>query len=295
MHLFKPVMLSMVTALSLAIALPSFADPQIEINSETEAFQDRAIAAGPIQVTARYEPFDLQSDFTTGQPNLHYQVLYNGALQLEATAELFMFGNIDLQDLDSDGTPEVIVETYSGGAHCCTNFTIHSWQDNQFETVETGLLDGGGGSFKDLNNDGLTEFVSSDNAFFYAFGSYAGSFPPSQIWTFQDGKLVNTTRQFPQELRSTAWNMYQAILEMEKDDYSSNGILASYVAQKILLGEYQQGWDFMLAHYDRTSDWGLAIYEGDEVVGHYPDFPTALEVFLIEQGYLNSQGEPISR
>ena len=72
-----------------------------------------------------------------------------------------------------------------------------------------------------------------------------------------------------------------------------NGILAGYVAQKILLGEYQQGWDFMLAHYDRQSDWGLEITAGDRAVGHYSDFPAALRAFLIEQGYLTRQGQPI--
>jgi hypothetical protein len=66
-----------------------------------------------------------------------------------------------------------------------------------------------------------------------------------------------------------------------------NGILAGYVAQKILLGEYEDGWKFMLANYDRSDDSGLDISRNNEVVGKYRDFPTALRAFLIEQGYLS--------
>ncbi len=48
----------------------------------------------------------------------------------------------------------------------------------------------------------------------------------------------------------------------------------------------------MLANYDRTSDWGLAIYQEDREIGKYPDFPTALRAFLIQQGYLDKNGKP---
>ncbi len=143
---------------------------------------------------------------------------------------------------------------------------------------------------QELRTDPVRVIV--DNAFLYAFSSYAGSSPPSQIFSFQNGRFVNTTRQYPQYLRSTAWQMYQSLLRSNQNTGEVNGILAGYVAQKILLGEYQQGWDFMLAHYDRQSNWGLEITAGDRAVGQYSDFPAALRAFLIEQGYLTRQGQP---
>ncbi len=84
--------------------------------------------------------------------------------------------------------------------------------------------------------------------------------------------------------------MREAVLTVQADTNEVNGILAGYVAQMILLGEYEQGWAFMLANYDRTSDWGLEIYKDGQVVYRYPDFPTALEAFLTEQGYLPAGG-----
>lgn len=130
-----------------------------------------------------------------------------------------------------------------------------------------------------------------DNAFLYAFSSYAGSFLPSQIWALQDGQFVDVTRQYPAELRAIANQMREAVLTVQAATNEVNGILAGYVAPMILLGEYEQGWAFMLANYDRTSDWGLEIYkDGQVVVYRYPDFLAALEAFLTEQGYLPAGG-----
>ena len=106
-----------------------------------------------------------------------------------------------------------------------------------------------------MNGDGTLEFLSADNAFLYAFDSYAGSFPPTRIYQYKAGKLINATRQYPKVLRAHAWEMYQAFQRTQKEaEFSRNGVLAGYVGQKILLGEYSQGWDLMLASYNRKSD-----------------------------------------
>lgn len=272
----------------LLIATPVLAETQIEIDSDTLSFKDKKLQAGNIEVAVSYnrkEEFD-ESD------NLYYQILYNDVPQLSSSTVTQFTGGVSLQDLDANGIAEVIIRTFSGGAHCCTNYTIYTRQNNQFIKTETGFIDGIGGDFRDLDSDRKFEFVTNDNSFLYTFSSYAGSFPPSQIYTFANGKFNDVTRRYTQQLKSRAWDMYQAFLQNKKEQYEVNGILAGYVAQKILLGEYEQGWQFMLANYDRTSDWGLAIYQQDQEVGKYPNFPIALKSFLIEQGYLDKNGRP---
>lgn len=288
---------SLVVGLGLvgvAIATPAFTDPalaetEVELGGES-AVTNQELSAGPISVMVNYKPFDLEAADAWEQENLTYQLFYDGEPQRTDSELAFNYGRVWLEDLDNNGTAEVLVSAYSGGAHCCTNYSIYSWQDSEFVASETGYLDGGGGSFEDLNGDGLTEFVTVDNSFLYRFSSYAGSFPPTMIYTFQDGQLEETTRQHEDELRSHAWQMYQAV---EDNPEFPNGILAGYVAQKILLGEYQEGWDYMLAHYNPDDDWGLTINMGGEEVGRYYSFPLALKAFLVEQGYLNEMGEPI--
>lgn len=284
---------SMILLLSfLSVTLPVLAQTKIELNHES-VVQNQEIQDGKIKVIINYKPINFEAEETFDENNLKYKILYDGVEKVSEETSTVYTGSVSLQDLDNNNSPEVIIETYSGGAHCCTNFNIYSWQSNQFINTETGYSDGNGGSFTDLNKDGEIEFVTYDNAFLYRFSAYAASFPPTQILKFHNGEFIPVTRQYPTLLKSTAWEMYQAYLRAKAEDYDVNGILAGYVAQKILLGEFQDGWNFMLANYDRTSDWGLEIYEGENEVGKYNNFPTALKAFLIEQGYLNQNGQPL--
>lgn len=264
---------------------------EIELSEALE--QPQELRNGPVQVRFRY-----RQDAEAWSGEVQYMLLYNEQPQLEQTQESTAYGAVSLKDLDADGIAEVIIRTHSG-MNCCTSHTIHRWQGDRFETTDTGFRGRDGGSFRDLDGDGRLEFVAFDNAFLYAFSSYVGSFPPSQIWALQGGQLVDVTRQYPAELRAIANLMREAVLNVQSDESGEsgtgevNGILAGYVAQMILLGEYEQGWAFMLANYDRTSNLGLEIYEGEQVVGQYSDFPAALKAFLIEQGYLTSDGSAV--
>lgn len=271
-------------SIALSVASPVLADTKLDIHYDTPSFINRELVLGPIKVLVGYEQ---QEKISSDVNNLHYQIFYNGVLQINSSDSTNVIGGVDLKDLDGNGIPEVIIKTFSGGAHCCTNLKIYTWNNNKFIKLETGLLDGGGGTFQDLDGDGKFEFITYDNSFLYTFSSYAGSFPPSRIYAFKKGRFENVTRRYVKYLKSQAWEMYQAFLQRNQKKYEVNGILAGYVAQKSLLGEYQQAWEFMLANYDRTSDWGLDIYQGGRVFGKYPNFPTALKAFLTKQGYLS--------
>ncbi|MFW6358836.1 MAG: hypothetical protein ACOC0N_06440 [Chroococcales cyanobacterium] len=283
--------LALLISSCLAFASPAFSQTVLVLDNERR-FQDEELSVDGVKVLVNYDPVDFDSGNAFGDNNLEYRLFYEGVAKLKDEAFTLYTGSVSLQDLNNDDTAEVIVKTYSGGAHCCTNFQIYSWQGEQFTRTETGPRDGGGGAFKDLDQDGVFEFITYDNSFLYAFSSYASSFPPTSILQFKNGEFIDVTRQYPQLLEDTAWEMYQAFLN---NSYEVNGILAGYVAQKILLREFEEGWNFMLANYDRSSDWGLDIYEGNEVVGQYPDFPTALKAFLIETGYLDLNGQLIEK
>jgi hypothetical protein len=273
-----------------AQALPKkISVPKFELKPEVPQTAAQTLVYEPIKVVVDSQK---SGDSDTPEYTLKYEVFYNNLQKFKASVTTWMTGTIELKDIDQDSIPEVIVSTYSGGAHCCTNFIIYGWKQTQSITTQTGPLNSGGGEFKDLNGDGKQAFLSVDNAFLYAFDSYAGSFPPTRIYQYKAGKLVNVTRQYPKVLRAHAWQMYQALQQNTKESASMNGVLAGYVAQKILLGEYEQGWKLMLANYDRQSEWGLEIYKDDKAVGKYPDFPTALKAFLISTGYLDKNGQP---
>ena len=93
-------------------------------------------------------------------------------------------------DLDGDGTVEVVLDLYTGGAHCCTQTwiysgtapkVVHDFRDIGYDPI-------------DVNGDGRPEFVSADPAFAYAFTSFAGSRFPLQVFRWKAGHLRDVTR-----------------------------------------------------------------------------------------------------
>lgn len=283
----------MVGAIGLALAAPVLAQTDLTIDPKTQSFQNRLLRSGDLEIKVDYTA-DPKDD---GIPNLRYELRYLGDPGdtehfAEFTAHL---GSIRLKDIDGDHQPEVIVTTFSGGAHCCTKVIVHRWQlfpwqRNRFIRAEIGPL-GGGGTFRDLDGDGQEEFVTTDDRFLYRFSSYAASMPPSMIWRFQGdtlNKFADVTRNYPHYLRQEAIQMKKDFLEARArgEVYEVNGFLAGYVAQKALIGELDEAWAFMLQNYDRQREWGLEIYRGDRQMGRYASFPDALKAFLRESGYL---------
>jgi hypothetical protein len=188
--------------------------------------------------------------------------------------------------------PSVIFATYSGGAHCCTGIVVLRPAGDAWQEIDMGSWDGGGlgGLPKDVDGDGIADFVFVDNAFLYSFDSYAGSWAPPLVLNIVDGKArnVSATGHYAALYRA---DMEKARLECAKHQ---NGACAAFVADAARIGRYDAAWKFMLAHYDRKSDWDyptrcdVAMIDG-QCKGHKIEpsgFPQALQWFLQDNGYI---------
>jgi hypothetical protein len=181
-----------------------------------------------------------------------------------------------LRDLDGDREPELIVSFYSGGAHCCSTSAIYGYnaKANTYNPVTHYWGNGSAPTdLKDLNRDGKLEFVSHDDAFAYAFGSYAGSGAPLQIWNYRKGTMVNVTRQHRTLVYNDAyrwWQAFQAGKKAKDNTEFGRGLLAAYVADKYVLGEGKEGWER-----------AQKAYYGDDK----KEFFSNLRKFLQETGY----------
>lgn len=147
--------------------------------------------------------------------------------------------SVSASDLDADGEPEVIVQIYSGGAHCCTLAEIYSYAaaTGTYVNFEQNF---GSGSYRlrDLNGDRKAELTGTDPRFDELFTAHAASTEPIQIFDFRSGRLVDVTRSFPVLIRKDA--RYQRRLYdkyRRKSDFDIRGVLASYVADEYLLGK----------------------------------------------------------
>jgi hypothetical protein len=176
-------------------------------------------------------------------------------------------------------SPAVLVDFYTGGAHCCFNSLIYHWQGSG-STPRAVQHDWGDLGYRplDINGDGVLEFRSADDRFAYAFTNFADSNFPVQIWNLQNGRLVQTTRNFPGEIRADARALKNAYLRNRRTG-DVRGILAAYVADEALLGSIDNGWALVNEALARGElDQGFGGPHGAAYIG-------SLRRFLKTNGY----------
>ena len=77
-------------------------------------------------------------------------------------------------DINKDGIPDIIVETYSGGAHCCFTTQVYSLGEEPIlilKTPESNVI----GEFEDIDDDGIYEFITADDTFAYIYCPFVSS------------------------------------------------------------------------------------------------------------------------
>jgi hypothetical protein len=147
------------------------------------------------------------------------------------------FGNIDsvgVQDLDGDGEPEVIVDLYTGGAHCCYVSRFYRWDGAAYVSADRNF---GDPSYKidDLDGDGVKELITADYRFGYAFTAFAFGVMPIRIYDLRAGRWELVTTRFPDRIRAdarSAWTTFTKISRSEEP----RGAIAAWTADQLMLG-----------------------------------------------------------
>jgi hypothetical protein len=171
---------------------------------------------------------------------------------------------VRVRDLDG-GEPEVLLELYTEGAHCCTVVlalryvpAAHRYWSKLFFFGNYGYR------LADLDHDRLPEIVAFDERFVYAYSAYVFSTAPPRIWQYRGGRLVDVTRHFPAEIKRNAARAGKEFLTRRRppEDVDLRTYVAVYAADQYLLGrpeEARRALDFALAH-------GF-LYSGREYLG----------------------------
>lgn len=187
---------------------------------------------------------------------------------------------LQVVDLDADGEPEVLVDAYTGGAHCCALTEILRFDGTTYAPSEAswGNI---GYDLKDLDNDGRPEFVTADDAFSYAFSSYAGSFHPPLVLDYDaaaKGLFSDVTRRFPALARKNAKDALHTLARARRQHFETLGAVSAYVADLYLLGRGREVRPY-LARARKRGDLRNAT-------GRAPrGFDRQLLAFLHKQGY----------
>lgn len=209
---------------------------------------------------------------------------------------------VQIAEMDpSNPYPEVLLSSFTGGAHCCNQIQVLT-SDRSGQTwreVTLGPFDGSDAPAQDPLRNGRFLIVDVDNRFLYRFACYACSSAPARIWELQGDAFVDVSHR--PEFKPIHRRNLQGMAEwfQQKDPQSPNGFLAGYVANKALVGELYDGWDRMTQRHEASSKWGLTECKGQlddngKCLGReiqYSSFPEALRAFLIDTGYLSPTGE----
>ena len=139
-----------------------------------------------------------------------------------------------IADLEQDGSPDLILNLYSGGAHCCSITQVYRYDPGRrsYTLVQHDFGDPGS-LLRTLG--GANVFLSADDRFAYAFTSFAFYGLPLEIWSFATGRFVDVTARFPVQLAADAVRQYHAYLANRRQGLGL-GFIAAWAADEDLLG-----------------------------------------------------------
>lgn len=187
-----------------------------------------------------------------------------------------------IRDLDGDDEPEVLLDLFTGGAHCCFYTVILRFDGRRYRS-SVAFWGDPGYSLLDLDRDGRPELLTADDRFAYQFAAYAFSILPVRVEHYDHGRLIDVTSLYPWLVRREArqlWAEYQK--DRLQHDVDVRGLLAGWLADEYRLGLGAAGWRQIEAAYRRGE---LSAPRVDPLWPAGRKYLTALRAFLVKTGY----------
>jgi len=171
--------------------------------------------------------------------------------------------SLTAEDFDTDGNPEVLIETYTGGAHCCISLYIGRVKDNSFSLIDTIYWGNCGYEVKDLNGDGKKEITGCYDMFAYFYTNFAQSRFPVIIYALRNNRFEVVNKEHKKIVYADIKELKKELKEyLEKgfdcakkvdgkydvfntDAGAVQAILAAIIADYHLIGESGKGYEYV--------------------------------------------------
>jgi len=186
--------------------------------------------------------------------------------------------------LQKKGLPSVVLDLYSGGAHCCAIEQVYSFTSNSAAVQKTEHNFGDPGvHLVKLGAHGSFELLSADDTFAYAFTDYAASGLPIELLSFSHDAFHNVTRSFPNLIAKDANQWMSAFRAQASTHYQDSvGLVAAWAADEDMLGHAAAVASF-LANQAKAGHLNSALSPFNPSGQKYV---IALQKFLRKHGYL---------
>ncbi|HMS34815.1 MAG TPA: hypothetical protein PKC91_12095 [Ignavibacteria bacterium] len=214
-------------------------------------------------INVKFGDHTFKTTYDTGKYETTLRILKNDKTVFKNVYEE-RIADIKEYDLNNDGNREILIEMYSGGAHCCTSLYLGRFIKDKFIFTDTVFWGNSYYSVEDLDKDGKLEISGSSDMFAYAFTNYAETKFPLMIYRYNGSKFVNVTSDYKQminnqleEFRHELRESYDTgfkCMEIDEDTFNTEAgsvkiLLAVIVADYYLLGEVNKGYELVDSVY----------------------------------------------
>ncbi len=134
--------------------------------------------------------------------------------------------------LEPGQEPSVVLDLFTGGAHCCFREQVFSGPGPNGTTIRERGFGDVRPRLEALGSGGENLFVAADDRFAYAFTDYADSGLPIQVLAFSAGGFQDVTRAFPSLIIADAarqWHYFR------RDRGNNVGFFGAWAADEALL------------------------------------------------------------
>jgi hypothetical protein len=209
------------------------------------------------------------------------KTVYSAVINIRGCGHLCWPGNlaggksVHVLELGHNGREDVVLDLFSGGAHCCWYEQVLYPSGASYKVVTRYFGDVGTG-IADLRHNGRFEFDSDNPSFSGLYTSFAASGFPIQILTFSNGKFHDVTRSYPKLIKRNAADLLKDF-KMHYND--GEGLIAPWTADEYMLGRKAQA----LAYLNAQAKAGHLNALGSSLRGH--KFVVQLQKDLKRLGY----------
>jgi hypothetical protein len=183
-------------------------------------------------------------------------------------------GPLCLVRFTPNGPVAALVALTLDGAHCCA--ILRSYTDSA-PPAEHDF----GNAWPQLVTDaGQPLIAAADDAFYYAFASYAGSAAPLSLYLVRNGVFVDVTREHPDLVQADAARLWSSMTDRSPDGASPISVMAAWVADECLLGRDREAWQAVADENARG-----ALTSSDPGYPAGDSFVSNLQVFLAGHRY----------